>query len=172
MFRISFSGTNIAEKKAREKVERAIRDPRFLNTVGEKVLANIKQDLRAGKDPNSRKTHENKLKPSTIKSRKYIAQKNGSVSEHYMPNKPLILTGQLVRSIAFKIKGGRPILEFIARGMHKVYKGTKGKPVSNQKLLEIHHFGQGQSVRRMIGMSKQGAKSIASQARKAISRLL
>lgn len=167
MLNVRFRGLEKAEKAARDKIKRAIKEPAFLNKVGNKAMANIKQDLFQGKDPNTRKQHQNKLKASTIKQRKALIKRQGAASEFYKPNRALVLTGQLIRSLAYKIRTSGSYIEFYAKGTHKKYKGSKGKTITNQELLNIHH-----KSRTMIGMSKAGAKSIVVIARNAIRKLL
>lgn len=175
MFRVSFKGFDNLEKEARAKINQAITDPRFLQPVGDQTLKNIKQSLLQGKDPSTRETHKNKLSPATTTRKKELAKYNTTIVKNTQ-NKALVFTGQLIESLTYKIKSGKPFIDFFAKGTHSPYRGangrTVGKAISNQKLLEIHHRGQGQKVRKMIGISDQGKKSILSVARKALIRLL
>lgn len=173
--RLRFKGWKEAEADTKKLVMESIQKPAFLEAVGKKALANMKQDLLQGNDPNTRDTHSAGLEKSTIKQREYIA-KNNSVSQFYKPNRALMLTGQLVKSLTYTISKSRPMIFFKALGMHVPYKSAKGrslgKPISNQRLLEIHHLGQGQKKRSLIGISEQGKKSIVAMARRAIAKIL
>lgn len=175
MLRMTFKGFEKAEEQARKRIQEAIRSKDFLEPVGDKVLANIKQDLRQGRDPNTRKQHNEPLAASTIKQRKKLAESN-STSQFYKPNRPLVFSGTLINSLAYTISTSKPFIFFKALGTHLPYVGKSGKrigkPISNQRLLEIHHTGEGQKQRSMIGISEQGSKSILAIARKAIAKLL
>ena len=170
MTKIRFKGFDKAQKQSKQKILNAITNPKFLQAVGDKALANMKQDLRLGKDPVTRKRHSAPLKQSTITKRQKMAKKN-KVSAFYKKSRALVFTGELIESLAYKIRSGRQFIEFIAKGTHKPYSGSK-QTISNQRLLEIHNKGEGQKKRRMIGLHEQSKRSVIEETRKVLRRLL
>lgn len=175
MLKISFKGFDKAERDTKAKINAAIRNPEFLNKVGDKFVKNLQQNLLQGRDPGTARPHENQLEQSTVDRREKIAKYN-ITDEFYKPKRPLVYTGKLVRSLAFKIAKTIPVITIIAEGMHPPYRGKGGRKIGpaikNQSLLEFHHFGDGQKVRKLVGLSAQGAKSLVVEARNAIRRLL
>lgn len=175
MIKVKFKGFEKAERMSRDKINKALSDPVFLNKVGDKFTKNLKQHLLQGRDPGTAKDHENQLAKATIERRDKIARYN-ITDKLYKVDRPLVFSGKLVRSLAYKISKSKPLITIIAEGMHPVYRakgGRKiGKAIENQKLLEFHHLGVGQKVRKLVGLSREGYISMVKEASHQLKRIL
>jgi hypothetical protein len=170
MLNIKFRGIGQAERATREKIKRAIKDPRFLNQAGDLTLKAMKTSLNQGKDPSTRKKHSANLKKSTINRRNEL-KKSNSVSSNYKDNKALVFTGQLINSLAFKISRSSPLIFFLAQGTHEPYRSKSGKPVG-KKISNRELVGYLQKKRTVIGLHKETLRTIAVRLRSTLRKIL
>lgn len=152
-----------------KKLKKVTTSKKVLNEIGEFLVDDVVNTTRKGRVVNGQKFSGNpKLKPSTKKWRKKYEKLN-STGDSYSTNKSnLTFTGELLRSITYKISGSR--LTVFAKGRHSKYQGVNGKIGSRPKNSEIIE-GQASLGRVILALTKNRAARIRGFIREAIRRL-
>lgn len=123
------------ESKLKDSFRKVIANKEMLNEVGEFAAERIRFQARTAKPLNSNAKFPS-LKPSTIKSREYIAKHNQTHETYGASRSNLTITGQLLNAIKHKVvSAGVVAIELV--GNHRGYKsgsGQTGRSVANSDI--------------------------------------
>lgn len=153
-----------------KKLKRVTTSKKMLNDIGEFLVEDIQNTARKGKVVEGEKFKGNpKLAPSTKKWRKKYEKVNPTGQDYSTNKSNLTFTGEFLRSIAFKISGGR--LTVFAKGTHSQYTGLKGGKIGKKvKNSDIAKW-QSEKGRTIFALTKNRAARIRGFIREALRRL-
>ena len=138
--------------KIKDLFEEIRKDTNLLNDIGVKSVELTQKFNRAGKSPKGNKHPE--LSDKWIDKKEELRPFN-KVSDYYKSGASNVtFTGELLRSIVFKIMPSKGSVVLNNKGQHKPYKDKSGpvsKSVSNDKLVE-YLKDQGRNI---YGLNKQ-----------------
>lgn len=159
MARVKVFGLDRVSKRLR-MIQKSLGDKDLLERVGRTSIRHIQERTRRGYAIEDGKPELFKpLKPSTIERRKKLAKANRT-SRFFAPAiSNLHFTGQLLRSLAFKIVGRKVFVE--PSGSRRPLKTLTGKrstaKVPTNKQVAQHVADQG---RPFLGVDESGKKAI------------
>jgi phage gpG-like protein len=178
--KVSISPLGNIRESIKKRIEKAI-DSEFKKEIGQEVTEDIKINTRRGYGILDGKRIElAPLKdPETILHRKYLEKGNNNTARPYITDlSNLSMSGQLIDSVDFKLKGDDIVIE--ASGERRPYRKldgspSKAEPISNKELSKIHHKGDaGNNLppRPFIGFRDELKRRILIKLRERIRRSL
>jgi phage gpG-like protein len=152
MAKVRIKNTDRIKQSVKEELTKIISDKRLLTDIGVKMLELTQSFNRAGKSPTGKK-HE-AISDDWIETKEELRPYN-KVSEYYRKGASnLTFTGQLIRSIKFRVESSKATVVIEPTGKHLGYNlknNKKTKSISNAKLTE-YLKDQG---RILLGFNKQ-----------------
>ncbi len=167
---VRFKNWGKLEKQLKKKLEKCLKDKGMLSECGEYIVKTIKRNTRSkGKYINGE--NFDALADSTKEQRARMAKYNKTHSTYSKGRSNLTFSGEMIESINYEIKSGKPKLSIISEGDHAPYKNksgkSSGKTISNKELIRIH-----QKKRRILGVNEVMVNILRNIIRRNLRRLL
>lgn len=182
---LNFDAFHKKAQEVKNKLEKAIDEPKFLHEVGSLVVSDIKRNAKSGytieKDGRTKRMEH--LAQSTIEERERLRRAGNATAIPYRDNlSNLSMSGQLIDSIDYEVDGTKIKIE--ASGERTPYRDLAGKnhqPIgygqetNNRDLLDKHQKGdpsQNLPARPIIGVRLQIIQRINIMFKEAVRRNL